>query len=311
MKKSIKKTLPSLLLVVIVGLVCCGGCGGSYTPSPMPWTGTAPEDLTQAQWQDILKVSLEYHEHMDSYKMISMTSVSSNAVGGENPWERSMNTALSGFRKLSEGKTQINMELSVIFSGLGQENEEQTVTYGIYAPDEWIYVSMATAAMGSYWVKTRKSSELEEALKFDYAEKQLMLLDAPTGIEYLRTEENTGVEYYVLSITPSKDALAKWFGEQDTGFQNLDWQKVLDNPYEDFKVTCYVTKSTYLIMSVSLTMIIEFTPEQAGNTTYDYDSMKLTCNMNTALFDFHVIQLITLPMNAFDAREVPGDTFLP
>jgi len=311
MPKLIKRVIPYLLLAVILTLFSFSGCG-SYTPSTMPWTGTAPETLTQQQWQDIFKVALEYQEHLEAFHLNEMTSINTEVVGGSNPWERSLNISLVGAKNLVDEQTKMNLNISMIMEGMGQTSEDQTVIYDMYAPSDWLYISMATLNMGSYWIRVKRSGELEEFFSFNAAEQQMKTLNSTTNIEYLRTEKLNDVDCYVLSITPNNNELASWLEKQDTGFQGIDWQKVTNDTsaLKDLNFTCYLAKDSYLIMSMSMNMVIELTPEQANATSADFDTTQISFNINLALSNQNESFTITLPMDAYTAKEVSSDIFL-
>lgn len=311
MPKLIKRAIPCLLLTVILTLFSFSGCG-SYTPSTMPWTGTAPENLTQQQWQDILKVALEYQAHLETFHLNEMTSISTDVVGGSNPWERSLNISLVGAKNLVEEQTQMDLTMSMIMEGMGQDREDQSVVYNMYAPNDWLYISMATLNMGSYWIRVKRSGELEEFFSFNAAEQQIKTLNSTTNIEYLRTEKLNDVDCYVLSITPNNNELASWLDKQDTGFQGIDWQKVTNdtNSLKDLNFTCYLAKDSYLIMRMSMIMVIELTPEQANATSADFDTTQISFSINLALSNQNAPFTITLPMDAYTANEVSSDIFL-
>jgi hypothetical protein len=278
----------------------------------MPWTGTAPETLTQQQWQDILTVAQEYHQHLNSYKQGVMTSIATNVVGGTNPWNRSLNIGLSGIKNLADDQTQMTKNMSMMMEGLGQNGEEQSVYYDTYALDNWLYISMITPTMGSYWLRSKRIAELDEVFSFNDVEKQITLLNSASSIEYLRTEKVNNVDCYVLSITPNSNELASWLNEQDTGLQNLDWQKVVNDTsaLKDFSFNCYLAKDSYWIMRISINMSIELTPELAGKTSTDFDTTQIGINVDTMLYDHNVPSTITLPTDAFTAKEVSSDIFL-
>ena len=310
MPKSLRNVTLSLSLTAILVLSFLYGC--SYTPSTMPWTGIPPENLTQQQLQDILSVSLEYHDHLDTYKLMVISSVSTNVTGGLNPWQRSLHTSASGAKNLAEEQAQMTLDLSMIMQGMGQEGEEQSVIYDIYAKDNWIYVSMATLNMGSYWVRVKRSGEIEEFFSFNAAEQQMKMLSSTTNIEYLRTEKLNGVDCYVLSISPNKNELATWLDEQDTGYQNLDWQRVVDDAstFQDFNLYCYLAKDSYLVMKMSMVMILELTPDQAGVESSSFDRIQISLNRDIVLYDHNIPYTLTLPADAFAAKEVSSDIFL-
>jgi predicted small lipoprotein YifL len=311
MPKLIKRAIPSILLAVILTLLSFGGCG-SYTPSIMPWTGTAPETLTQQQWQDILTVAREYQQHLNSYKLGVMTSIVTDVAGGPNPWNRSLNIGLSGIKNLTDDQTQMTKNMSMMMEGLGQNGEEQGVNYDTFALDNWIYISMVTLNMGSYWLRSKRVADLEEVFSFNDVEKQLTLVNSASSIEYLGTEQVDNVDCYVLSVTPNSSELASWLDEQDTGLQDLDWEKVVNDTssLKDLSFNCYLAKDSYWIMRISINMNIELTPEQAGKTSADFDTTQIGINVATLLYDHNVPSTITLPIDAYTAKEVSSDIFL-
>jgi hypothetical protein len=310
MPKSLRNITLSLLLGAILIPFFLYGC--SYTPSTMPWTGIPPESLTQQQWQDILAVSREYQDHAETFKSLVISSVSTNVTGGSNPWQRSLNTSASGAKNLTKEQAQVTLNLSMIMQGMGQDSDEQSVTYDMYLKDKWLYINMTNVSMGSYWVKVKRSSELENKLNVNIAEKHLSPVYSPSNIEYLRTEQVNGVDCYVLSISPNKDALANWLDEQDTGFQNLDWHRLVNDTstFQDFKLYCYLAKDSYFVMRISMSMIIEFAPDQAGADPSSFDMGQMSINLDMILYDFNVPYTVTLPEETFSANEVSSDIFL-
>jgi hypothetical protein len=278
----------------------------------MPWTGIPPESLTQQQWQDILAVSREYNDHVETYKSLLISSVSTNITGGSNPWQRSLNISEYGAKNATKDQAQTTLNLSMIMQIMGQDAEEQSVDYDMYLKDRWLYVNMTSVSMGSYWVKVIRSSELENRLNVNVAEKHLRPLYSPSSIEYLGTEKVNEIDCYVLSISPNKDALADWLDEQDTGYQNLDWHRVVNDAstFHEFKLNCYLARDSYFVMRISMNMMIEFAPDQAGVDSLSFDLMQINFTLDMILYDFNVPYTLILPDETFSAKEVSSDIFL-
>ncbi len=312
MPKLLKKVIPSLLLAAIIALLSFGGCSSSYTPSTMPWTGAAPENLTQQQWQDIVSVTLEYFQHLDSYKVSVATSVSTDAAGGSNNWSRSLNTVVVGALNVTKEQGQMTKNVSVKMVGLGQTGEEQNAYRDTYVRDNWIYTTMPNSTGGLTWIKVKTSDELEGIFGYDTAEQQMQPLSLPAKIEYLKTEKVNNIDCYVLAITPNKNELATWFSQQDTGFSNTDWQNTVNDTdaLKDFNYTCYVAKDSYWVMRMDVTAIVELTPEQVKVTSMGYEKISLTFNLSMMLYDHNVPSTISLPDGADIAIEHSSDIFL-
>lgn len=312
MPKLQKRVIPSLLLAVIIMVLSFAGCGGSYTPSTMPWTGIAPENLTQQQWQDILSVALEYHDHLNNYKLDVLTSTDTNVTGGSNPWELSLSTDVAGVKNIAEDQTEIARSSSMKMQGKGQNGEEQEVVYDMYFMNDWAYVNMMTASMGTFWVRTKRSSNLEKTLNFNIVDQQVKQLNSPASIVYLKTEKVNDVDCYVLSITPNNNELANWLDEQDTGYQNLDWQKIVNDAgsLKSFECDCYLAKDSYQISRIEVNIVIALTPEQVEAASTDFDTAQININMTMTLHDFNVPNTITVPGDAYGAKEVSNDVFL-
>ncbi len=306
----IKRVLPLILLAAVLVTFFFTGCN-SYTKPTMPWTGIPPENLTQQQLQDILSVSLQYHDHLETYKLYMMTNINTDVVGGSNPWKTTLNTGIAGAKNVAEDQTQITLNISINMVGMGQTGEEQNILYDMYALDDWLYMNMTSTTLGSYWIKVQRSSELEKTLNLNTAKQQIKLINSPSSIEYLRTEEVNGVECYVLSISPNKSELANWLDEQATSSENLDWQNLVNDSsaFKDFTLYCYLAKDSYLIMRMTTNMVIELSSAQAGANPSDFDTMKMSLNIDMLLYDHNVPYTLTLPEAAASAEEVSSDIF--
>jgi hypothetical protein len=312
MPKSLKNVILLLLLAAIIALLSFSGCSSSYTPSTMPWTGITPENLTQQQWQDIVKVALEYFEHLETYKVGISLSISTDAAGGTNNWTRSQNTWIMGAVNATKGDAEATKSVSMAMVGLGQTGESQSSAYETYLKDNFIYVSLTDSSGGTKWIKMKNSDELGAVFGYDSTNIQIAPLDLPANIEYTNTDQVDNVDCYVLNITPNKEELANWFNQQDTGFGKADWQNIVNdaNAFKNFSCTCYVAKDTYWVTKIDLVAVVELTPEQVQVTSMGYEKITLTFNMNMVLYDHNVSYDISLPNGADTAIEHSSDIFL-
>jgi hypothetical protein len=307
-----KRVLPLVLLAAVLATFSFTGCS-SYTKSTMPWTEVAPENLTPQQWQDIVSVALEYFQHLDSYKMGIVISVSTDAAGGANAWNRSLNTGVAGALNVTKEQAQITKNISMAMVGLGQTGEEQSRSYDTYLKDNFIYLTMPDINGGMKWIKIQNNDELEAVFGYNTTELQIEPLDLPAKIEYVKTEKVNNYDCYVVSVTPNKNELANWFKIQDTGFPNINWENIINdtNALKDFNYTCYLAKDSYQVMRMDITAIVELTPEQVNATAMGYEKISLSFNMNMVLYDHNVDYTVDLPMDAIMAIEHSSDLFLP
>jgi hypothetical protein len=278
----------------------------------MPWTNIPPENLTQQQWQDILKVALEYHQHLDNYKLGAVTTVSTEATGGQNPWKLSLNTVLSGFKNIKENQKQISISKSMAMNGLGQDGEIQTAYYDTYALSNWMYANIPNPNGGVSWVKVKNSSELEDFFSYNVADWQMGLINSPTEIQYVKTEQVHGVDCYMVSLTLNKDGLAKWLDKQYVGLSNPDWQNIVNavNAIKQINCSFWIATDSYWVMRMYINTIIELTPGQANLGSSGIEKVTLSLSMDSVLYDQNVVNIIDLPAEANMAIERSSSIFL-
>jgi hypothetical protein len=196
--------------------------------------------------------------------------------------------------------------------GLGQNGEVQNADYDTFALGDWMYVNMANPSGGVTWVKIKNSSNLEDYFSYSIADQQMRLVNSPTDIKYVKTEQVHGVDCYVLSMTLNKNEVATWLSKQDIGLNEPDWQNIVSdvNAIKEINCTYYVAKDSYWVMRMYLSTIIELTPEQANLGSNDIEKVTLNLSMDTILYDQNVLNTISLPAEANMAIERSSNIFL-
>ena len=315
MPKVIQIIILPLLLTAILGLFSFYGCGTtSTTPNTTATSslaGIPAENLNQQQLQQMLSDSVTNYKNLNTYKFDMAMDISTNVTGGSNPWEMTLNTKMGGGTNIASEQTQMKLDMSMAMVGMGQNGENQSLTYDMYAMPDWLYMNMSMPGMGEQWMKVRMSSTLKDKLNLNAVDQQMEPLNSPTKIEYLRTEKVDGIDCYVLSISPSEDELVRWLGKQAAGSEKVDWQKIINDSgaFKNFSFLCYVAKDTSLIMRMVMNMTIELSAAEAGAETSDFDKMQMNLAMDMKLYDHNKPYSITLPDEAASAQEVSEDIF--
>jgi hypothetical protein len=304
-----------LLLTAILGLFSFYGCSStSTTPNATATSSSAgipAENLNQQQLQQMLSDSVINYKSLNTYKFDMAMDISTNVTGGSNPWGMTLNTKMGGGTNIASKQTQMKLDMSMAMEGMGQNGENQSLTYDMYAMPDWLYMKVSMPDMGEQWMKVRMSSTLKDKLNLNAVDQQMEPLDSPIKVEYLRTEIVDGIDCYVLSISPSVDELARWLGKEAAGSEKVDWQKLINDSgaFKNFSFLCYVAKDTSLLMRMVMNMTIELSAAEAGAETSDFDKMQMNLAMDMKLSDHNKPYSITLPDEAALAQEVSEDIF--
>ncbi len=312
MPKALKYILSPLVLLVILALPSFYGCGGGETTTTTPaWVTIPVEQLTQQQLQQMLADSIDKYEKLNTYKFNIGMDISTNVTGGLNPWTSLLNSTMSGGTNIGDEQTQMTLEMTIAMTGMGQDNQEQSLSYDIYAMPDWLYMNMSISGLGEQWLKVKMSSSLKDLLNLDAVEQQMQPLESPTKIEYLRTEQVDGIECYVLSVSPSSVQLAEWLKGQNVNTGKTDWENLVNNTdvFKNVSLLYYVAKDSNLMMRMVMNMTIELSAAEAGASSTEFDNMSMILITDMKLSDHNQPFSVTLPDEASSATEVSEDIF--
>lgn len=310
MPKALRFTLLPLMLFAILALPCYYGCGGGETKTA--WGGIPIEQLTQQQLQQLLDDSIDNFEKLNTYKFDVAMAITSNITGGSNPMNTLFYTTMAGGTNIATEQTQMTLAMTMAMASEKQEYEEQNLDYDVYCMPDWLYMKMSSTGMGEQLVKIKTSSDIKEFLKLNDVNQQLMSLESPSKIEYLRTEQFNGVDCYVLSVSPSTKQLSEWLKKQNGYLQNMDWENLLNNSNNLLSISLlyYVTKDTNLMMYTVTDMTLSLSPAEAGVPTQDFDNMYMNIVKEMKLLEHNQEFSVTVPDEVKLANEVSEDIFL-
>jgi hypothetical protein len=312
MPKALKYILSPLVLLVILALPSFYGCGGGETTTTTPaWVTIPVEQLTQQQLQQMLADSIDKYEKLNTYKFNIGMDISTNVTGGLNPWTSLLNSTMSGGTNIGDEQTKMTLNMTIAMTGMGQDNQEQSLSYDIYAMPDWLYMNMSISGLGEQWLKVKMSSSLKDLLNLDAVDQQMQPLESPTKIEYLRTEQVDGVECYVLSVSPSSVQLAEWLKGQNVNTGKTDWENLVNNTdvFKNVSLLYYVAKDSNLMMRMVMNMTIELSAAEAGASSTEFDNMSMILITDMKLSDHNQPFSVTLPDEASSATEVSEDIF--
>ncbi len=309
--KTIRFILLPLLLALIIALFSMTGCAGGGTGP----TGTIPiqelphGEVSPQQLQQIYSDSLMNQANLNTYKFDMVMDMITDIIGAESG-KMNILTKSSGAANLASNQMQTKMEMDVKAEGLGQEDISQSLIYNIYQMTDWTYMRMEIPGAGEQWVKMPTSDEIDE--QFDLVDQQLSPLESAVKLELLGYANVDGEECYVLSIVPDMEKLTELISEQQGATQDIDWGNISDlsDIFKKIEYTYYVTKDSKLPKKLVANMMMEFTPEQMGETGGSFNKMTMNISVDMTLYDHNKSFSINLPDEAQNAMEVSEDMFL-
>jgi hypothetical protein len=310
----VKKTLilPLLLSMLLVLLVpgCQEQAADEETNAPVtktPSSGT----LSQPEVQQIVTDSIATYKALTTYRFDMDMDIAAEAIGGSQPGKFTGTLKSSGGANLASKEMQMNMDMSMNTEGIGDENGPQSLGYEMYMLSDWAYMKMAMTGMDEQWAKMPVTDELKESFALNIIDQQMEPLYSPLKVELLRYEKVDGQECYVLSVLPDWTKITKWLSERQGATQGVDWAN-MENLSDVFKKTefvYYVIKESNLLKKMVVSMLMEYTSEQAGISSGDYDRMTMEIHMNMNLYDHNKSFSVKLPTEAENATQMSPNAF--
>jgi len=310
----VKKGLIIPLLLTILLMLLVPGCqeqaAEEETNAPVTKTPSA-QALSQPELQQIVTDSIATYKGLTTYRFDITMDISAEAIGGSQPGKLTGTLKSSGGTNLASKEMQMNMDMSMNTEGIGDENGPQSLGYEMYMLSDWVYMKIAMMGKDEQWAKMPVTDELKESFAVNIIDQQIEPLDSPLKVELLRSEKVDGQECYVLSVLPDWTKITKWLSEQQGATQGVDWAK-MENLSDVFKKTefvYYVIKESNLLKKMVVSILMEYTSEQAGITSVDYDRMTMDIRMDMNLYDYNKSFSVKLPTEAENATQMSPNAF--
>jgi hypothetical protein len=312
MQKLGKIGIMSILTIAVLAVLIVSGCGGdttaTTTTTAATTTTTAPATTQagdQVKYEKALGDAITAQEELETYQYDMVLNMDMDITGGETPGAIMMKTTTAG--GFNQTTKEMSMVMSISMEGdmLG-DSGAQTMGYAMYLLKDWSYMKVDVPGLGEQWMKTL-SSGVDDDIFSSPAEQQLAVLDSPTTIKYLRSENINGVTCSVLAIEPTMEELAEWYNEQ--GNNQLADGVNYGDIIESFSILCYVTEDTSMLAKMTLNMKMAFNAAQASVADGSFDNMDVDVLMDMDIHDQNKPFTIVLPEEAAGATEVAADTF--
>ncbi len=318
--KTVRMVLILLLFASIIALFSFAGCGGGAeetTPTGTIPAGTTPTasastSFNQEQLEQILNDGLTNFENASSYKFDMDMNMTVEAKGGTEQGKMTVNSKISGVTNVVPQQTQMKTEMTMDLEGLGGQSDSQEMKYDMYIFPDWTYMRMEIPGMGEQWMKMETTEEAGGTFSTDAVNQQLEPLGSAVKIEFLRYESFDGQDCYVLAITPDIKELMEWVGgQQGASGADIDWDELAtaSDVIKKLNYTCYITRDDKMLKRIIIDMEMEFTAEQAGVSSSEFEKSLMNIMMEMKFYDHNKSFSITLPDEAKGAIEISPDMF--
>ena len=284
-----------VLLLVLLGTMALGGCGGK----------------TAVSANQVMTDSLAALSNMNSGQIYvdNITVTVQGTVNGSAFNATGTGTG-SGLFDIPNKKVQLSINMSVAIPSVASLSFP--VGLNMYAVDNYTYVKTTVSALQGKWTKQALPVgfwSLNQSLNSDNLQSQLAGYLSPM---YVRSEKVDGVACYLLHLTPDvtplqamlENMLAEDFSVFGFGVHLPDLKNVITNMA--FEV--WMAKDTSFLKKADVDLTLHIAQGTVGQTVSGSD-MTVTLNMTVTTSRLNESVSITLPADAQNATE--GKISLP
>jgi len=286
------KRMPPLLLVMALAfaVVSCV----QEEPAPQG------EEPTQEEIEQILANAATATTEVDTCKFDADMAVTIKAIGGEQPVEAKLAMDTTGVIDKANREMQTTTDMTQEAPG----EVKMRMATEFYLVGEWAYAKLRLLNLLDQWGKTRLTEEMWDRL--DMVGGQVELLTAPVEVNFLGSEDITGVPCYVLQLMPTTEALSNWLNQQQlSGIEKIDWVALnLDRIFKEWSYKCWIAKDSYLLVKLEADMLLEMTPDDVGASTGDFETETVNIALAMIVYDHNIPVAIVLPEAALGAPEM-------
>jgi hypothetical protein len=286
------KRMPSLLLVMALSftVVSCV----QEEPAPQG------EELTQEEIEQILADAATATAEVDTCRFDADMVVTIKAIGGEQPVEAKLAIDTTGAIDKANREMQTTTDMAQEATG----GVKVRMATEFYLVGEWAYAKLNLFNLLDQWGKTRLTEEMWD--KLDMVGAQVELLTAPLEVNYLGSEDITGVPCYVLQLMPTTEALSNWLNQQPlSSVEKIDWVALnLDKIFKEWSYKCWIAKDSYLLVKLEADMLLEMSPDDVGASPGDFENETVNIALAMIVYDHNTPVAIVLPEAALEAPEM-------
>ena len=278
----------SLLLTLVLSITACNG-----------------DKLPSAE--EIVAAILDSQQNIETYQLDMDMEMDITVEAEGETIEMYVGIDYGGSIDVQNTEMEIVMDINMMIPDVGEIEMAETVC----VIDGMMYIGVDMPAfMGdSTWMKAQIPAEMLTVM--DQVESLTALIKT-AEITVLGSETINGVDCYVVEVVPDADQLWELVSQQ----LQFMWEEIeipalageiIRKMYDNISLTYYIAKDTYFVISSSLDMYLELTPEDLGHPEEE-GLMKMDITMDSLAFDYNLPVSIELPPEAEDAIEIPlGD----
>jgi hypothetical protein len=308
--KYLKRIMVPLLMLSVLLLLLVPGCGDKEAPETAAPAPAATDGFSQAQMQQILADTMLAVRNAGTYKCDINMNMAMEATGG--PQAGNLNiimTATGVYDQVNKNMQMVmNMTMETDMEMGEMEEAMQDISMEMYVLDDTMYMKMDMPVVGEQWVKMPVDEEIMQTLNSDMVSEQLDMLESAGKIEFLRNETVEGHDCYVFKLVPDMAKIMEWVAQNQMSGGELDPESIpnMADVFKDLSYVVWIDKDADFIMKMDADMLMEFTPEEFGAESDDFDNMKMNVTMGMRMFDYNKPVTINVPEEAKDAIEMPG-----
>jgi hypothetical protein len=298
MGKIVRIMMLPLLLGATLTLSLAPGCGDD--------DGDTSGGMTQAELEQMVADTMVVINDVDSYKMKMDSDMFMSMTGGSESGTMDMEMSVEGEVDQANMEMRMLVNMSMDMDMAGTNESIQDITMEMYMLDDYVYIKMSMPEMGEEWMKMPATDDVMSTYDMNMLDEQLMMLDTPGEITYLRDENFGGSDCYVIELVPDMDKMADWVNQQgladmEIGLEDLD---MLSDMFKGLTYTIWIAKDTKYMRRMTAYMLMEISEDDFKELGGGEGTMTMDMNMDIEMYDYNQPVDMTLPEEALEAMEI-------
>lgn len=289
-----------VIFITVLGIVfIVAACARpATTPAPALSDGTLPPV------QDIVDGLIESQGKIQTLEFdMDMTMDTVGEVEGDL-FEMTMVVEMTG--RLDSDNKRLSAEITSRVATPGALEMEMALE--MYLINDMMYMLMEIPEITEpMWMKMEVPEEaLEESWEQMDVYGSMLELFSDAEVEIISTEKVSGIDCYVLKITPDVEKLWQTISQQMAQTAEIPTfaEELIHEMLSNYSVKQWVTKDTYFATKQEIDMTMELTPE-AMDLPQGEGSITMDITMVNVFYNHNQPVSIVLPPGAEDAIEMP------
>jgi hypothetical protein len=298
MGKVIKTILLPLLLVSVLSLTVVLGCNDEKNE--------ASGEFSQAELEQILADSTLLINQVDSYKMNMEMDMFMDIEGGGEQGSIDMDMTMEGAVDQKSLDLYMLVDIYMAMDMGGSQESLDDIAMDMYLKDEYIYMKMSIPELGEEWIKMPATEENMSDWNMNMVEQQMLPLESPLELTFLKYEKIKGSECYVIELAPDMAKVMEWLGEQELADLGFSWGDIdaISEIFDKLTYTCWIDKETKYMKKMTAYMLIKMDEDIVEDLSGETGNITMDMTMNIEMYDHNIPVSIVLPDEAENAMEM-------